>query len=218
MLAYLRANVTGASQAVFTIHSMHPVMTGFDYNAASQQTDSGFWQPIQDVILGFASDDPLLRTGVIDASPFTATSDNRHHTDEDFNEIGRLHGEAYVAVRMGLENAPTPEEVRLLPTKDGTAFKCATTGCNVFSPVTEWDSRFGYVLRATTAGYGFQTDVRLNPEAHTIFARVRWMGATPPADGPLFSGKKPAQPDQGRVVNSRRDCLRGRRHCARPPA
>ena len=205
MLAYLRANVTGASQAVFTIHSMHPNMVSADYRASDQLFGAGVWGPIEDVILGFADDDPLLRTGVIDASPFTGTLDGKHHLEADFNEIGRLHGEAYVAVRMGLENAAALPECRFLPNDKGSLECVLGSGFRIHDQVTEKDPIMGTVLRAAPAGAnqpaGFQTDVRLNNQEHTIFARVRFM-QDPAGERPLFSGKTPAQVGLGRVMTT----------------
>jgi len=201
-IAYLRTNVTGASQAVFTMHSMHPNL--IDTNSSvGGGVGGGDWQSIEDEILAFADKDPLLRTGIIDASPFTATADGSHHTDEEFNEIGRLHGEAYVAVRMGLENAAALPECRFLPNEKGSLECVLGSGFRIHDQVTEKDPIMGTVLRAAPAGVnqpaGFQTDVRLNKQAHTIFARVRFM-QDPTGERPLFSGVTPGQTGIGRLM------------------
>ena len=202
MQAYVRANVTGGENAVFTIHGLHPTLIDVNLtpdSGGAAQPGTGTAPEIEVAIQALPSEDPLGLTAAFAVTDLDAIV-SIHHTGEEYFEIGRRHADAYFAAVAGADVEPVAQDVRLLPSKDGAEFKCAVTGCRVFEPVTEFDSRYGYVLRATTAGYGFQTDATLNRTAHTIFARVRWVAAAPAETAPLFSGKKPTQADQGRVV------------------
>lgn len=211
MLAYIRANVTGASNAVFTMHSLHPQLVT-DNVSATQGAGFGTLDLIEAEILTFASRDPLLRTAIIDSSSFTATDDGLHHTEADFTEIGRKHGEAYVAVRTSNTNAPALAECRFLPTKAGVLECALGSGYRIHDQVVEDDPIMGSVLRANPPAAnqpaGFQTSVRLNNAAHTIFARVRFMQA-PSGDRSLFAGKTPSQASYGRLVSLRRVSYEG---------
>lgn len=202
MQAYVRANVTGAENAVFTIHGMKTTLINANLTPDADgiaQLGTGTAPDIEAAIQALPGEDPLGLTAAIDVTDLE-TQTNIHHTALEYIEIGRRHADAYFTAISAADVEPVAAEIRLLPSKDGSAFRCATTGSSVFSPVTAWDSQYGYVLRADTSGYGFQTDVTPNPKAHTIFARVRWMAAAPAETAPLFSGKRPTQPDQGRVV------------------
>ena len=204
-LAYIRANVTGASNAVFTMHSMHPNLVTNNLSA-TQGNGFGTLDDIEAEILAFASQDPIGRTAIIDASEYTASDDGNHHTEADFTEIGRKHGEAYVSVRIGQSDAGALPECRFLPNENGLLECALGSGFRIHDQVVEVDPIMGTVLRANPSGEfapaGFQTSVRLNNAAHTIFARVRFMEPTI-NDRSLFAGKTPSQASYGRYMGLR---------------
>lgn len=209
-LAHIRANVTGAANAVFTIHSIHPNLVATNLSATNG-LGNGTMPEVEAEILGFAAYDPLGLTVAIDVSDLTATDDGKHHTEADFTTIGRRHGEAYFAARAARTAAPRAPGVRMLPSADaGGSFRDALGGsCRIHGETLEQDPQMGTVLRADgTLGSGFQTDIPINNAAHTIFARVKFLQA-PVGELSLFAGKSPSQSSIGRLCSIRTIAYQG---------
>lgn len=205
LIAYLRANVRRATNAIVTIHGIKQAMVDSQLSA-SRGVGFGTHQDVQASLfeLAGATGDPLGLTRAIDVSDLDSNNADIHHTEAEYTEIGYRHGAAYAQARAARTLKPAYADVRMLPV-DGE-FKCVLgSGATIHEQRTEEDPVYGTVLRADPSqnsgnAYGFQTDIQFDNAEHTIFARVRML-QDPVGNLTLFGGVTPGQTSYGRLVS-----------------